>query len=414
MRKRIISWILILTMVFTQNFFIPMVASADSIIPSPSGTLEFNGGGKSDWCGSDPKPGDSTFYVEAKGENLSELTAEVSAYKLIGSQYGYIQAASQNERWYLGKTAQGDERYIYEMVVDGGGELNSSDNYYVRLKDNEGTYYDNSDAYFNCYSSGIYVNENDVPLEITDGVTKVPFDITLHGLPNDTEKENISIKLYSGIKTSHWAPVTKSNLISTLQEGDYDLVTAGAEAKCIIGEFTVSNKPNVGDKLYIEVEYQEEYCYTFNAINVISELGIGQFKLTNAVVGRTLSDGHGEASASSYEGADNSTFYISSTTTSTAHKFTLTSGNMNNTSLVVVTDNNGNNILRPSSVEIDGPNNGVFTTTGKIDIPSGSTSVKFSYGGNLVHTVPVERTDVAGGVSIEPVGHELYEGSYLS
>ncbi len=408
MKKKVISWILIFTMIFTQNFFIPMLASAYSVVPSSSGIPEFNGGGKSDWCGRYPKPDDSVFYVEAKGKNLGEVSAEVSSYNGI-----YTAVASQSDRWYLGKTAQGNELYIYEMVIDGGGVLNSSDNYYVRLKDSEGNYYDNSDAYFNCYPSGIYLNNNEIPSEITDGASKVPFDVTLYGLDNSVQKENLSIKLYSGTKSSFWSPVSTVKLIATLQVDEYDLVVTGGEEQCIIGDFTISNQPTVGEKLYIEVEYLGEKYYTSTPINVISELGIGQFKLTNAVAGRDTSEGHGEAMTNSYEEADDATFYIGSTTTSTAHKFTLTSGNMSNASLIVVTDNNGNNILRPSSIEIDGPKSGVFTTTGKIDIPSGATSVKFSYGGNLVHTVPVERTDVVGGVSIEPIGHELYEGSYL-
>ncbi|MBP1925609.1 hypothetical protein J2Z76_001468 [Sedimentibacter acidaminivorans] len=408
MKKKVISWILIFTMIFTQNFFIPMLASADSVVPSPSGTPEFNGGGESDWCGSYPKPGDSIFYVEAIGKNLGELSAEVSSYDGI-----YTAVASQSERWYLGKTAQGDERYIYEMIMDGGVTLNSSDNYYVRLKDNGDTYYDNSDAYFSCYSMSIYVNENNIPVEITDSVTKVPFDISLYGLDSGVQKENISIKLYSGTKSSFWSPVSTVNLIATLQDDEYDMVVIGGEEQCIIGNFTILNQPAQGDKLYIEIEISGEKYYTNTPINVISELTIGQFKLTNAVVGRQSSGGHGESMSNSYEGADDATFYLGSTTTSTAHKFTLTSGNINNSSLIVVTDNNGNSILRPDSVNVDGPKNGVFTTTGKVDVPSGASSIKFNYGGSLVHTVPIERTDVVGGVSLTPVDYDLFQGNYL-
>lgn len=412
MRKKAISWILILTMIFTQNFFVPMLASADSVIPSPSGTPEFNSGGRTNWCGSYPNIGDKVFYVEAKGENLGELSAEVSTYDYIGGEYAYTQVASQSERWYLGKTAQGDERYIYEMTMDGGNTLKANIAYYVRLRDDEGTFYDNNNANFSCYEMSIYVNENDIPTEITDGVNKVPFDITLFGLDNSIQKNNLSIKLYSGTKSSHWGPVNTVDLIATLGEDEYDLVVTGGEEQCIKGSFAVSNQPSPGNTLYVEVEYLGEKYYNNTPINVISELGLGQFKLTNAVAGRNI-EGQGEPMFGSYDGVDDATFYIGSTTTSTAHKFTLTSGNINNSSLVVVTDNNGDSILRPSSIDIKGPENGIFTTTGKIDIPSEATSIKFNYNEKLVHTVPVERTDVVGGVSLTAVNCEKYQGNYL-
>lgn len=408
MRKRVVSWILIVTLIFTQNGVMPTFVNATTNGQVTNETPEFNSGGASNWNGSYPKTGDSIFYVEVKGRNLDKLSADVATF---GDDKSYTAVASQTERWYLGKTFTGEERYIYEMTMDGNKTLTNRA-YYVRLKDSNYTYYDNNSAYFHCSGINIFVDVNHMPDEISEITTSFPFHINTFGANGNVDKNNLSIKLYSGTKENFRSEVIVKNLVGNVQDDDYEIIVTGDGNYSLKGVFTVTNPPIAGDTLYVEVDYSGNKAYTNTPVYVISQTGLGQFKLTNAFAGRST-EGHHESMGTGYEGIDNATFYIGSTTTSTAHKFTLTGGNLSDKSLITVTDNNGTNIMRSGTINIKGPANDIYTATGMIDIPSSATSILINYNGNTVHTVLVERTPKQGGISLTPVGYEMKNGEYV-
>lgn len=410
MKIKTVSWILIIAMIFSQFGMVPEIVSAETIVPSSNAVPDFVYGGQSNWKGGYPKVGDSVFYAEVKGTNLNDLSAEVSVYD--GS--GYTAVASQTNRWYLGKTAKDEERYICEMTVNGGGSL-ASTTYYVRLKDSSDTYYDNNNAYFSCYDElYIFIDTVDVPTEISTGISTVPFEINLYGADGSLNKDNLSLKLYSGTKDGYWGDVSLNTLIGTLEDEDYELSIIGGGSYNVKGEFTITTAPSHEDNLYIEVDYDGNKVYTGNPIYVVSDTALGQFKLTNAIAARaSMGGGHHEGMGQGYEAIDNSAFYICDTVTSSAHKFTFTGGYIDDESLFSVTDNNGINILRTGTVDVNASAYGIYTATGMLDIPGNAESIIFNYNDNTIHTVFLERTQEVGSISVNPVGYEKKKGTYL-
>lgn len=412
MNKRVMSWILIISMMLTQFGFMPTTVSASPLNASENETPKFTYIPYSDWSGNIPKVEDSVFRIEVEGTNLYELTAEVATY----NDSEYTAVASQTNRWFLGKTATGKERYIYEMTVDGLNKLIYT-TYYVRLKDSNGTYYDDRNAYFGCTNElNIYVDVNNMPDEISTGSSTVPFEINLNGADGNVNKDNLTLKLYSGTKEGFWSNPSLKSLIATTEDDDYEITVTGGGQYRLKGVFQVTSQPISGDTLYMEIDYSGNKSYTGKPIYVIHETELGQFKLSNAFAGRDPSEGQHESMGTEYQGVDNATFYIGKTTTSSAtsaHKFSLTGGNLSNKSLLTVTDNNGISIVRSGTIKVTGPVSGIYTATGTIDIPSTSTSIVFSYNGSSVHTVPIKSTKEQGSVSLTPVAYKMKNGTYL-
>ncbi len=402
-KKGIISWLLIISMIITQA----AIPAFGSVAYASGDDPQITSLGTSTWTGNYPCHGDSVFYVEAQGLNLDDLQAEVSLYEYPNT---YSPVASETNRWYLGTTYKGYDRYIYEMTVDGGGSLGNSQTYYIRLKDGNDNYYDDGTVYFSSSDPYLYIESNDMPQEVGTNISSLPFDITLDGADGSVKKENILIKLYTGTKDGYWGDITLGTLIGTA--ADPEIIVTGAGQYRIKGEFSISDALPAGDELYVEAEYSGIKCQTHSPIYVLSQDETGQFTMTNAIAARS-SYGHHEGS--SYEPADDSTYITGMPTTGssvTSHKFTLTGEFLSSASQLSSWDDSGSNILRNGSITVSSPKYGVYTASGMIDLPKDAQEIVFKYGENTIHSVPVSHTAIQGSVSLTPLNAEYKNWNY--
>ncbi|MDD4089744.1 MAG: hypothetical protein PHP29_08645, partial [Tissierellia bacterium] len=232
MKKIIVSWILIISMVLMQV----VVPSANLVVYGQGNEIVFASGEASDWIGREPKAGDQIFYIEVRGNNLAFLEAEVSDY----ANDIHTPIASQRDKWDLGNTSSGEERYIYEMIVEGGGALNEESLYYIRLKDSENIYYDNNSAYFQCWGDNYSLSINTLLSEISTNTESLSFDLTLHGADTSLAKDELSLSLYSGTKESIWDDVTLDTLVGT--SDNFETMVIGNGQIQIKGEFQITGK----------------------------------------------------------------------------------------------------------------------------------------------------------------------------
>ncbi|MGB4440451.1 MAG: hypothetical protein WBJ13_14790, partial [Sedimentibacter sp.] len=397
MRKKLISWVLLIAMLVTNIMSAPGVAFAD--VSGEEDAPVFKSGTISSWTGYYPNKGESKFFVEVTGLYLSDLMAEVSKYE----NDIYEPIAYQNNSWFLGYNSSGDKRYIYEMITYGGMSLESA-NYYIRLKDSEGNYYDNENAYF---SPGNYsfLEILEMPAEISSDNTVIPFKMNINNVGGDLSymNENISVDLYTGTKTDFWYDPDLYEKVGCAGIGEISIVQIRGGSYYLEGEIEINGILEGGESIFIVAEYEGVQTIANSSIHVDPVDGFGQFKLSNALAARSSSGGH--EGMNNYEAADDSIFYIGNPTTGssvTAHKFTVTGNNISNKSLLMVNDDMGNNIL--SNVSIDGPEFGVYTLTGVLNIEEEAEKIIFKYDGNTYHEVSLERTDKKGGVSIAVPG----------
>jgi len=358
--------------------------------PEPS----FNYGHSSNWTGAYPIAGDSIFYVEVQGTNLDELVAEAATW----NDPVYTVVAHQTNRWYLGKTATGDDRYIYEMKVEASGKLVVSTVVYIRLRNDSGsTYYDNN-ACFTVNSGYSPFLSSDMPQEITSSTTTVPFEIRVDDAASDFSKDTISVELWSGTSTGMFEAITESDLVGTADADAYEIAVAGGGQYLLSGSFTVTAVPPAGATLFAKISYENTAAYTSAPVYVVSAAGLGQFTMTNAIAARTSGPMEGQSDA--YLAADGTAFYLSSTGNATAHKFCLTGGTELNASLITVTDNVGTNVLRAGTIAVTGPVNGIYTASGTLDIPNGAVSITIGYNGSSIYSCPVMRSTVVGAAGL--------------
>lgn len=260
MKKIIVSWVLIISMVLMQV----VVPSANLVVYGQGNEIVFASGEASDWIGREPKAGDQIFYIEVRGNNLAFLEAEVSDY----ANDIHTPIASQRDKWDLGNTSSGEERYIYEMIVEGGGALNEESLYYIRLKDSENIYYDNNSAYFQCWGDNYSLSINNLLSEISTNTESLSFDLTLHGADTSLVKDKLSLNLYSGTKESIWDDVTLDTLVGT--SDNFETMVIGNGQIQIKGEFQITGKLVGGQTLFAEAEYKNTKGYTNTSIHVVS------------------------------------------------------------------------------------------------------------------------------------------------
>jgi len=405
MRKKLISWVLLITMTITNIMSAPVVAFA--AVTGEEDEPVFKSGKISSWTGYSPNEGESEFFVEVTGLYLSDLSAEVLKYE--NSVYEPI--AYQNNRWFLGYNSSGEERYIYEMITYGGMSLESGV-YYIKLKDSEGNYFDNENAYFSV-GNYTFLEILEMPAEISSNNAIIPFKMNIHSIGGDLTylNENISIGLYTGTKTDVWSDPALDEKVGSAGTGDISIVQIAGGSYYLEGEIDLNGILEGGESIFVVAEYEGVQSIASSPIHVVPVGGFGQFKLSNALAARSSFGGH--ESMNNYEAADDSVFYIGNPTTGssvTAHKFTVTGNNISNKSLLTVNDDMGNNIL--SSVSIDSPEFGVYTLTGVLNIGSDAEEIIFKYDGNVYHHTHLARTDKKGGVSVVLPGYEFSAGSY--
>ena len=405
MRKKLISWVLLIAITVTNVISAPVVAFG--VVSGEEGAPVFKSGKLSSWTGYSPNEGESKFFVEVTGLYLSDLSAEVSKYE----SDVYTPIAYENNRWFLGYNSSGEERYIYEMITYGGMSLESS-NYYIKLKDSEGNYYDNNNAYF---SPGNYtfLEILEMPAEIISNNGVIPYKMNIHNIGRDLTylNENISVSLYTGTKTDFWSDPSLDKKIGSAGIGDISIVQIAGGSYYLEGEIALEGTLDGGESIFVVAEYEGVQSIANSSIHVVPIGGFGQFKLSNALAARSSLGGH--ESMNDYEAADDSVFYIGNPTTGssvTSHKFTVTGDNISNKSLLTVNDNMGNNILK--SVSLKGPEFGVYTLTGVLNISSEAEEIIFKYDGNVYHQTQLARTDKKGGLSVVLPGYEFSTGSY--
>ncbi len=404
MKKGIISWLLIIAMIVTQAMVPAFGSAAYALEDEPVLTSL----GTSTWTGNYPVPGDSVFYVEAQGLNLDNLETEVLLYEYPST---YTPAASQTRRWYLGTTQSGDDRYIYEMTVDGGVALASDTQYYIRIKDDNGNYYDNGDIPLNCFSPYLYLETGNMPQEIGTHISSLPLDMTMDGADGNVNKDNISIKLYTGTKNGYWGEMDLGHLVGTLDNPE--IIITGMGQHRIKGDFSIDGLLSSGDKLYIEAEYRGYKAYTGSPIYVLAPEDIGRFAMTNSIAAKGTEWSHG---GGGYEAAGDSTYIVGMPVTGssvTAHRFTITSGNLSSAAQLSASDDNGNSLLRNGSAAVSGPEYGIYTVSGMLDVPTEAEEIIFKYGGSAVHSVPVSRTAIQGSISLTPLNAEYKQMRYI-
>lgn len=388
-RDKILTWILVFTMIFTNFTSLPVFSEGEleTVVP------EFISGRESDWTGHYADEGDTKVYVYVIGRNLEPLTAELATYD--GT---YTPIAFQSKRWFMGTTNKGEEHYIYELATTGAGLI--STNYYIRLKDSEGTYYTNNNAYF---SIGNYpfIDSRDLPTEIGETSRILPFEVNISNL-GGTKAEvssGMTINLWTGTQDSLWAEVVLGRNVGSMLMENASLYQTDGGSYTISGELDIIGTINPGEKLFIEFSFEEVKVYSAG-IPVTPTNGLGQFKMGNSLPGRSSMGGH--ESSGSYETADTSKFYIGqvdSTLDYSIHKFELTSGGIADNTKFDVKDNTGVSILQSNSLIIEGPNFGVYTLSGYVNIPTGSTSIEVYYDGSKYHEVPIERVENVGIVN---------------
>ncbi|WMJ76790.1 MULTISPECIES: hypothetical protein [unclassified Sedimentibacter] len=59
--------------------------------------------------------------------------------------------------------------------------VNKIDTYYIRLKDENGNYYDDGTIYLDCYDPYLHLESNGMPQDVCTNISSLPFDMTLSG-----------------------------------------------------------------------------------------------------------------------------------------------------------------------------------------------------------------------------------------
>lgn len=407
MKNKLISLILLIAMLISN--VLPVNSFAQTV--STEADPEVISAMASSWTGTSPKEGDSIFYVEAIGYNLNDLEAVVSRDGYINENNA---VALENNKWFLGYTSIGEERYVYEMLMMGESTLESNI-YYIQLMDEEGNYYKPDFSGYFGVDNYPFLNIIELPIEMSSSNVSVPFKMDIQGIAGELNylKDNILIDLYVGTKESFWDDPVLIEKVGTMNNDGFEIVQIGGDAYYIEGTLDVESELQGGETLFVVVTVDEETISSRNTIHVAPETGLGQFKLSNALKASTSYGEH--EGMGNYEAADDTLFYIGNPTTGssvTAHKFTITGGNIKNASLLTVVDDKGNNILKSNSVSVNKSDFGIYTVTGVLNIGEDSNKIVVKYDENIYHETPIDRTDVSGAVSANIIDYEFKYGSF--
>lgn len=414
MKKRLLAMSLILSMIVSLLPATVLAAEGTPDTPdTPYCDIEGSDGSYNgyNWMGVTPTVGDKDVYVHIVGTVPDGWT--MVGGKWTGADYIdtdsnrllnkadcenlFTKSLTQTGKVSVGQNAYKKDVTIYHLTVDDDGAL--EDEEYRIFFEGADQYY--VPSHYNIpISDGSSLRDNadvemELPQEISPETTSVSFSCTVN-LYGENPNDATFYLRQGGVNGTPVGSVSGRALQQSQRTGgSYEFR----------GTMPVSGLTG-GTDLYLSFshyKFNEAEWYSGPTTYVVPDGRAGQFILYGAEKDTTDDAGY-ERRHSTYEKAVPGATYCLTDNGDTTHTFVISGSSLSDVSKLSVTG--GSLVADSLSVSMK---NGVYTVTGGVTVNASASVLSFSYDGNELHSINLDRTKLAGVTDPYVTGTELVQ-----
>jgi hypothetical protein len=370
------------------------------------------------WAGRYPMTGDKEFYIEVLGTGFLEYGDSLEAEVFILDGSDYVKVATQKEWRYLGKTARGEEHFIFQMEMDGNRELSNTEDYYIDIKDQDDNYLfpDRSIGRFGTINAASGYIKNLSVSKISSAVNNLSIAFDAYGLALELTKNDIDVELWQFTQMGWSGPMDDGTYLGTMSKENMlvddikvvdEINSAGypiGSGYRIRGNIPLTEALKSGDKLYLKVtaeridgEIDIIYSLPSDAIRVLN----GQIPAAESL---NIINGLGSGSRVEHEqggGEPADPVYVIDNRANTL-EFQFYTASITDAGKINAQLKDGNNVigsLRPGSVEVQPNSHGIYIVKGVVDItgtvPDGA-DLLITYNNSPLTGAIIKRSNAVG------------------